>query len=255
MNQSTNPIVSTGSYNSALPTPNQMQNQNQQNQNQQNQNQQPQPQTQQYQQYQQASSFQAQNRPQNISDLNNKCSSPEGRQSFLDQNLAFYATIMTAVAVKNKLDYPPAGPVSPGNLQFQNEKLVKMFNSINSLIQNPLFMSSSIFYSTIISAIMTKNQLDFPRGMSQQDQQFQGAKLKCLFDAIVEKTTSSTNASVQYPLAQHGAIQQGVLNTRAGSSKMMGMGRGVFGRGGWFGNGGKYSRRIRRTNRRNTRRR
>jgi len=199
------------------------------------------------------SSSPAQNRPTNVNDLNYKCSSPAGRQDLLTQNLVFYSTIMAAVAVKNKLDYPPTGPINQPSLQTQNNKLVQMLNSINALIQNPLFMSSSMFYSTIITAISAKNQLDYPRGMTQQDQAFQGAKLKCLFDAIVEKRTSATGAPVQFPLAQHGAMQQGALNTRASSSKMLGIGRGMFGRGGWFGNGG--SMKNRKSSKKNTKRR
>ena len=199
------------------------------------------------------SSSPAQNRPTNINDLNYKCSSPAGRQDLLTQNLVFYSTIMAAIAVKNKLDYPPTGPINQPSLQTQNNKLVQMLNSINALIQNPLFMSSSMFYSTIITAISAKNQLDYPRGMTQQDQAFQGAKLKCLFDAIVEKRTSATGAPVQFPLAQHGAMQQGALNTRASSSKMLGIGRGIFGRGGWFGNGG--SMKNRKSSKKNTNRR
>ena len=124
------------------------------------------------------SSSPAQNRPTNVNDLNYKCSSPAGRQDLLTQNLVFYSTIMAAIAVKNKLDYPPSGPINQPSLQTQNNKLVQMLNSINALIQNPLFMSSSMFYSTIITAISAKNQLDYPRGMTQQDQAFQGAKLK-----------------------------------------------------------------------------
>lgn len=41
----------------------------------------------------------------------------------LKHNAIFYQTIMNTIAAKNKLDFPPFGPTSEGNLQFQNEKL------------------------------------------------------------------------------------------------------------------------------------
>lgn len=41
----------------------------------------------------------------------------------LKHNAVFYQTIMNTIASKNKVDFPPFGPTSENNLQFQNEKL------------------------------------------------------------------------------------------------------------------------------------
>ena len=72
------------------------------------------------------------NRPKTIDDLNAKCATEEGKQSLLTQNLVFYNTIMGAIAAKNKLDYPPAGPVGEYNLKFQNAKLKCLLEAIAS---------------------------------------------------------------------------------------------------------------------------
>jgi len=72
------------------------------------------------------------NRPKTIDDLNAKCATEEGKQSLLTQNLVFYNTIMGAIAAKNKLDYPPAGPVGEYNLKFQNARLKCLLEAIAS---------------------------------------------------------------------------------------------------------------------------
>ena len=72
------------------------------------------------------------NRPKTIDDLNAKCATEEGKQSLLTQNLVFYNTIMGAIAAKNKLDYPPTGPVGEYNLKFQNAKLKCLLEAIAS---------------------------------------------------------------------------------------------------------------------------
>jgi hypothetical protein len=41
----------------------------------------------------------------------------------LKHNALFYQTIMNTIAAKNKADFPPSGPTSENNLEFQNEKL------------------------------------------------------------------------------------------------------------------------------------
>jgi hypothetical protein len=56
---------------------------------------------------------------------------------------------------------------------------------------------------------------------------------------ISEKTTQP-KSKVTKPEGDYG---QKSVSLRASSSKMLGVGRGMFGRGGWFGNGGSMKNR------------
>ena len=68
------------------------------------------------------------NKPLKLEDLDpcyeNNDDGYKSRQNLLlKHNAFFYQTIMNTIAAKNKADYPPTGPTSDNDLEFQNEKL------------------------------------------------------------------------------------------------------------------------------------
>jgi hypothetical protein len=85
------------------------------------------------------------------------------------------------------------------------------------------------FYTWIMLNVAAKNKLDYPPfGPSDPNKKaFQDYKLKCLFKAISEKSTSETGALVDSPLGSHGVGQQYVAAARGLGSQFANMGRGI----------------------------
>ena len=61
--------------------------------------------------------------PNELNQLTTACGSKSGRAKVLDQNAAFYQTIMGLIYTKNKWDYPPVGWMYDSQKVFQNTKL------------------------------------------------------------------------------------------------------------------------------------
>ncbi len=68
--------------------------------------------------------------PSDLQSLNQLSNDKSGRQQLLAQNAAFKQAITTAIAAKNKLDYPPAGPTNPDKKKFQDKKIKLLLQSI-----------------------------------------------------------------------------------------------------------------------------
>jgi len=85
------------------------------------------------------------------------------------------------------------------------------------------------FYTWIMLNVAAKNKLDYPPfGPTDPTKKaFQDYKLKCLFKAILEKSTSETGALVDFPLGSHGIGQQYVAAARGLGSQFANMGRGI----------------------------
>lgn len=70
--------------------------------------------------------------------LHEQCKTVKGRRKLLDENLAFVATITGAIAMKNKLDFPPAGPFTEDKIKYQDARIryilqgISEFNIIDS---------------------------------------------------------------------------------------------------------------------------
>jgi hypothetical protein len=64
-------------------------------------------------------------------ELLRKCVSPnEFSDIFISQNKAFVHNLLTAIYAKNKLDYPPLGPMSESKQTFQHQKIMAILESI-----------------------------------------------------------------------------------------------------------------------------
>ena len=63
--------------------------------------------------------------------LNNQCNTPEGRRDLLNENLAFVATITGAIAMKNKLDFPPLGPSTEDKIKYQDARIRYILQGIS----------------------------------------------------------------------------------------------------------------------------
>ena len=85
-----------------------------------------------------------------IEELNAACGTPEGNKNLLSQNAAFKQAIYTAIAAKNKADYPPLGPRDPIKRAFQQKKIECLLEAIKqtkndgvtgNLTGNPTFLA------------------------------------------------------------------------------------------------------------------
>ena len=54
-----------------------------------------------------------------------------GRQQLIKDNLIFVALVLAAVASKNKLDFPPAGPRSPDKVAYQDKRIRLLLQAIS----------------------------------------------------------------------------------------------------------------------------
>jgi hypothetical protein len=69
-------------------------------------------------------------KPLTIEDLD-KIQTYEDRQNLLMMhNAVFYQTIMNTIAAKNKLDFPPTGPIYDSSKSFQNKKIQLLLQAI-----------------------------------------------------------------------------------------------------------------------------
>lgn len=70
--------------------------------------------------------------------LNEQCKTPAGRQELLEENLAFVATITGAIAIKNKLDFPPAGPFTNDKIKYQDARIRYILQGVSEYNMNEI---------------------------------------------------------------------------------------------------------------------
>ena len=70
--------------------------------------------------------------------LNQQCKTTAGRQDLLEENLAFVATITGAIAIKNKLDFPPAGPFTDDKVKYQDARIRYILQGISEYNMNEI---------------------------------------------------------------------------------------------------------------------
>lgn len=76
-------------------------------------------------------------KPLTIEDLN-QIQTYEDRQNLLMMhNAVFYQTIMNTIAAKNKLDFPPTGPIYESSKNFQNKKIQLLLQAILEKTTSP----------------------------------------------------------------------------------------------------------------------
>ena len=68
--------------------------------------------------------------------LNEQCKTSDGRQDLLEENLAFVATITGAIAIKNKVDFPPAGPFTDDKVKYQDARIRYILQGISEYNMN-----------------------------------------------------------------------------------------------------------------------
>ncbi len=85
------------------------------------------------------------------------------------------------------------------------------------------------FYTWVMIHVAGKNKLDYPPfgPTTPAKIEFQDKKLRCLFKAIAEKTTSETGIETTYSLGSHGVLQQYASGIRGIGSQLSNMGRGI----------------------------
>uniref|UniRef100_A0A6C0H2C3 Uncharacterized protein n=1 Tax=viral metagenome TaxID=1070528 RepID=A0A6C0H2C3_9ZZZZ len=70
--------------------------------------------------------------------LKEQCKTTAGRQDLLEENLAFVATITAAIAIKNKLDFPPAGPFTDDKVKYQDARIRYILQGISEYNMNEI---------------------------------------------------------------------------------------------------------------------
>lgn len=116
---------------------------------------------------------------EDLNNLINECGAQgdagyNARQELLQKNLNFYSWIMANVVLKNKWDYPPAGPTSTDRQAFQDQKLKYIFQAIGEkktsatgeTVPYPLGSHGNIQQTALAARTVASKALDVKRAVT-----------------------------------------------------------------------------------------